>query len=83
MLFRNVDGSEGTKFDGTPQDWRMKHLARWTNNKILFKAAPFEEYDYYLKELEERSKGCFDEEVDKMIRLDVFDWLTTEYTNHA
>ena len=83
MLFRNVDGSEGTKFDGTPQDWRMKHLSRWTNNKILFKATPFEKYDNYTKELREREHGNFDVEQERMAQLDHFDWLTQDYINHA
>lgn len=83
MLFRNVDGSEGTKFNGEPQDWRMKHLARWTNNKMLFRATEFEKYDYYVKELKEREAGNYTEEQDKLAQLDVFDWLTSDYINHA
>jgi hypothetical protein len=83
MLFRNVDGSEGTKFDGTPQDWRMKHLVRWTNNKILFKATPFEKYDRYMKEALERDSGSYDEEIDNVSRLECFDWLATDYINFA
>jgi hypothetical protein len=83
MLFRNVDGSEGTKFDGDPQDWRMKHLARWTNNKILFRATAFEKYDRYLKELNERTNGNFTVELDSMAQLECFDWMTTDYINHA
>jgi hypothetical protein len=83
MLFRNVDGSEGTKFNGDPQDWRMKHLARWTNNKILFKATTFDKYENYVKELKQREGGHWGEEQDKMAQLDCFDWLTTDYINHA
>lgn len=83
MLFRNVDGSEGTKFNGEPQDWRMKHLARWTNNKRLFKITTFEEYDRYLKELKDRNEGTWNEEQDKMAQLDCFDWMTQDYVNHA
>jgi hypothetical protein len=83
MLFRNVDGSEGTKFNGEPQDWRMKHLARWTNNKILFRATTFDQYDMYVKELKEREQGNFTEEQDKVARLEVFDWMTEDYVNHA
>jgi hypothetical protein len=83
MLFRNVDGSEGTKFNGTPQDWKMKHLARWTNNKKLFKATTFEKYENYVKELKEREGGSWTEERDKMAQLDCFDWMTEDYVNHA
>lgn len=79
MLFRNVDGSEGLKFDGTPQDWRMKHLARWTNNKIIFRVTNFENYDYYVRELKERLKNNIDEEIEHMSKLDCFDWLTQNY----
>jgi hypothetical protein len=83
MLFRNVDGSEGTKFNGDPQDWRMKHLARWTNNKILFRSTPFERYDNYVKELKGRELGNFTVEQDKVAQLECFDWLTQDYINHA
>ena len=83
MLFRNVDGSEGTKMDGSQQDWRLKHLARWTNNKILFRATPFEKYDLYLKDLQRRMRGNVSYEVDRMASLDCFDWLTQEYVKFA
>jgi hypothetical protein len=83
MLFRNVDGSEGTKFDGTPQDWRMKHLARWTNNKILFRVTTFPKYDRVLKEFEDRERGKHTDELEETEKLDCFDWLTTDYINHA
>jgi hypothetical protein len=56
MLFRNVDGSEGTNGEGVPHDWKLKHLARWTNNKFLFRASEWEEYEPYLKEKQEREE---------------------------
>jgi hypothetical protein len=83
MLFRNVDGSEGSKFDGTPQDWRMKHLARWVNNKIIWRKTTFENYDAYLKELKEREGANWTQEHEYMAQLDCFDWLTGDYINHA
>ncbi|MDP5273209.1 hypothetical protein [Chengkuizengella axinellae] len=83
MLFRNVDGSEGTKFNGESQDWRMKHLARWTNNKILFKSTNFENYDRYINELNKRKDGRFTEKHDYIARLECFDWLTKDYIKHA
>lgn len=83
MLFRNVDGSEGTKADGTPQDWRMKHLARWTNNKILFRATEFEQYDAYLKERLERQERERDHVVEYTEQVALFDWLTETYVDHA
>lgn len=83
MLFRNVDGSEGTMFDGSPQDWRMKHLARWTNNKILFKATPFEEYEDYVKESKEREAKERDKEKEYADQIELFDWLTETYVEHA
>lgn len=54
MLFRNVDGSEGTNRDGEPHDWRLKHLTRWANKKMLFRKIPFEKYESYMRELKQR-----------------------------
>lgn len=83
MLFRNVDGSEGTKFDGSPQDWRMKHLSRWVNNKIIWRKTTFENYENYVKELKKRNKGNWNDEHEQMAKIECFDWLTEDYINHA
>lgn len=83
MLFRNVDGSEGSKFNGEPQDWRMKHLARWVNNKFIWRQTHFDNYDMYIKELKERQGGSWNEEQEYVSQLDCFDWLTGDYINHA
>lgn len=83
MLFRNVDGQEGTMFDGTPQDWRMKHLARWVNNKIIWRKTTFDKYDRYLDELKRRNEGEWNGDSEQAAQLDCFDWLTTDYINHA
>jgi hypothetical protein len=83
MLFRNVDGSEGTKADGTTQDWRMKHLARWTNNKILFRATDFWNYGNYVREFAERQVRERDREAEYAAQIELFDWLTETYVNHA
>lgn len=56
MVFRNVDGSEGTNGEGKLHDWRLKHLARWTNNKYLFRATEWDSYDAYLKEKKARAE---------------------------
>jgi hypothetical protein len=56
MVFRNVDGSEGTNAEGEPHDWRLKHLARWTNNKYLFRATDWDNYEPYLAEKKKREE---------------------------
>jgi len=83
MLFRNVDGSEGTKIDGSPQDWRLKHLTRWVNNKIIFRVTPFEKYDMYLKELSARNNSQDVDDLNQTASLECFDWLTQEYIKFA
>ncbi|GED32124.1 hypothetical protein P9G84_02575 [Brevibacillus centrosporus] len=72
MLFRNIDGSEGTMYDGSKQDWRLKHLTRWVNNKILYKATEFEKYKPYLNELNKRNQN----ELQKYEQLSIFEFLT-------
>jgi hypothetical protein len=94
MLFRNTDGSEGTMGNGEPQDWRLKHLTRWVNKRMLFRKVLFEDYEPYVKELKAREEAARyqqlslfsfldDEQTEKDDQMTLFDWLEQEYINVA
>lgn len=92
MLFRNTDGHEGTMFDGSPQDWRSRHVVRYVNNIILFKSLlraaggnvylALENYDVYAKEKKMRDE---EDEKSKLARIvardeyNLFNWLEKQY----